>query len=78
MNKISNYDITPKEMFYAELGREISKYAEKNKTTSLQFSRKEFETDRKGSAEDTEYLHQKDQEKFWLQLRVCVCVRVVC
>ena len=38
MNKISNYDITPKELFYAELGREIAKYAEKNKTTSLRFS----------------------------------------
>ena len=57
MNKISNYDITPKEMFYAELGREISKYAEKNKTTSLRFSRKEFETDRKGSAEDDVWNH---------------------
>ena len=57
MNKISNYDITPKELFYAELGREISKYAEKNKTTSLRFSRKEFETDRNGSAEDDVWNH---------------------
>ena len=57
MNKFSNYDITPKELFYAELGREISKYAEKNKTTSLQFSRKIFEKDRKGSAEDDVWNH---------------------
>jgi hypothetical protein len=48
----SPYDITPQEMLYAEIGIEISKYAEKQKTTSLRFSRKLFETDRKGSAED--------------------------
>ena len=53
----SPYDMTEQEMLYAELGREISKYAEKNKTTSLQFSRKEFETDRKGSAEDDVWNH---------------------
>ena len=46
MNKISMYDMTPQEIFYAELGREISAYAEKNKTKSLRFSRKLFETDR--------------------------------
>ena len=57
MNKFSNYDITPKELFYAELGREISKYAEKNKTTSLRFSRKEFEKDRKGCPEDDVWNH---------------------
>ena len=57
MNKHSNYDMTPQEVFYAELGREISKYAEKNKTTSLRFSRKEFETDRNGSAEDDVWNH---------------------
>ena len=52
MNKHSNYDMTPQEVFYAELGREISAYAEKNKTKSLRFSRKLFETDRKGCPED--------------------------
>ena len=52
MNKFSNYDMTPQEVFYAELGREISAYAEKNKTKSLRFSRKLFETDRKGCPED--------------------------
>jgi len=57
MNKISMYDMTPKEIFYAELGREISAYAEKNKTKSLRFSRKIFETDRKGSAEDDVWNH---------------------
>jgi len=57
MNKISMYDMTPKEVFYAELGREISAYAEKNKTKSLRFSRKLFETDRKGSAEDDVWNH---------------------
>ena len=51
------YDMTPKEVFYAELGREISAYAEKNKTKSLRFSRKLFETDRKGSAEDDVWNH---------------------
>ena len=51
------YDMTPKEIFYAELGREISAYAEKNKTKSLRFSRKLFETDRKGSAEDDVWNH---------------------
>ena len=50
-------DMTPKEVFYAELGREISAYAEKNKTKSLRFSRKLFETDRKGSAEDDVWNH---------------------
>ena len=39
--------MTPQEVFYAELGREISAYAEKNKTKSLRFSRKIFEKDRK-------------------------------
>ena len=53
----SAYDMTPLESFYAELGREISKYAENNKTTSLRFSRKQFETDRKGSAEDDVWNH---------------------
>ena len=57
MNKVSCYDMTPKEIFYAELGREISAYAEKNKTKSLRFSRKIFETDRKGSAEDDVWNH---------------------
>jgi len=57
MNKFSNYDMTPQEVFYAELGREISAYAEKNKTKSLRFSRKLFETDRKGSAEDDVWNH---------------------
>ena len=57
MNKISMYDMTPKEVFYAELGREISAYAEKNKTKSLRFSRKIFETDRKGCAEDDVWNH---------------------
>lgn len=57
MNKHSNYDMTPQEVFYAELGREISKYAEKNKTTTLRFSRKLFEKDRKGSAEDDVWNH---------------------
>ena len=57
MNKFSNYDITPKELFYAELGREFSKQAEKNNTTSLQFSRKIFEKDRQGSAEDDVWNH---------------------
>ena len=57
MNKISMYDMTPKEIFYAELGREISAYAEKNKTKSLRFSRKLFETDRQGSAEDDVWNH---------------------
>ena len=57
MNKIRMYDMTPKEVFYAELGREISAYAEKNKTKSLRFSRKLFETDRKGSAEDDVWNH---------------------
>ena len=51
------YDMTPQEIFYAELGREISAYAEKNKTKSLRFSRKIFETDRKGSAEDDVWNH---------------------
>ena len=53
----SPYDMTEQEMLYAEIGREIAKYAEKNKTTSLRFSRKEFETDRKGSAEDDVWNH---------------------
>ena len=53
----SPYDITPQEMLYAEIGREISKYAEKNKTKSLRFSRKLFETDRKGCAEDDVWNH---------------------
>lgn len=53
----SPYDITPQEMLYAEIGREISKYAENQKTTSLRFSRKQFETDRKGSAEDDVWNH---------------------
>ena len=57
MNKHSNYDMTPQEVFYAELGREISKYAEKNKTKSLRFSRKLFEKDRKGCAEDDVWNH---------------------
>ena len=57
MNKVSCYDMTPQEVFYAELGREISAYAEKNKTKSLRFSRKLFETDRKGSAEDDVWNH---------------------
>ncbi len=51
------YDMTPQELFFAELGREISAYAEKNKTKSLRFSRKQFETDRKGSAEDDVWNH---------------------
>ena len=55
--KPSPYDMTPQEVFYAELGREISAYAEKNKTKSLRFSRKLFETDRKGSAEDDVWNH---------------------
>ena len=49
--------MTPQEIFYAELGREISAYAEKNKTKSLRFSRKLFETDRQGSAEDDVWNH---------------------
>ena len=53
----SPYDMTEQEMLYAEIGREIAKYAEKNKTTSLRFSIKEFETDRKGSAEDDVWNH---------------------
>jgi len=53
----SPYDMTPQEVFYAELGREISAYAEKNKTKSLRFSRKIFETDRKGCAEDDVWNH---------------------
>jgi|TARA_B100000287_G_scaffold422338_1_gene464143 hypothetical protein len=58
MNKKSTmYDMTPMEIFYAELGREISAYAENNKTKSLRFSRKQFETDRKGSAEDDVWNH---------------------
>ena len=58
MNKLkSPYDMTDKEKLYAQIGREIAKYAEQNKTTSLRFSRKEFETDRKGSAEDDVWNH---------------------
>ena len=58
MNKLkSPYDMTDKEILYAQIGREIAKYAEQNKTTSLRFSRKEFETDRKGSAEDDVWNH---------------------
>ena len=53
----SPYDMTEQELLYAEIGREISKYAEQQKTTSLRFSRKEFETDRKGSAEDDVWNH---------------------
>ena len=53
----SPYDMTEQEMLYAEIGREIAKYAEKNKTTSLRFSRKQFEIDRKGSAEDDVWNH---------------------
>tara|TARA_B100001175_G_C19513896_1_gene645821 strand:- start:3695 stop:4036 length:342 start_codon:yes stop_codon:yes gene_type:complete len=55
--KPSPYDITPQELFYAELGREISAYAENNKTTSLRFSRKIFEKDRKGNPEDDVWNH---------------------
>tara|TARA_B100000427_G_C15499366_1_gene591298 strand:- start:475 stop:822 length:348 start_codon:yes stop_codon:yes gene_type:complete len=50
--KPSPYDMTQQEIFYAELGREISAYAENNKTKSLRFSRKPFERDRKGCPED--------------------------
>ena len=58
MNKLkSPYDMTDKEILYAQIGREVAKYAEQNKTTSLRFSRKEFETDRKGSAEDDVWNH---------------------
>ena len=57
MNKISMYDMTPKEVFYAELGREISDYADNHKTKSLRFSRKLFEKDRKGCPEDDVWNH---------------------
>tara|TARA_B100000579_G_scaffold191561_1_gene156506 strand:- start:37 stop:384 length:348 start_codon:yes stop_codon:yes gene_type:complete len=50
--KPSPYDMTKEEIFYAELGREISAYAENQKTKSLRFSRKPFEKDRKGCPED--------------------------
>ena len=35
--KPSPYDMTPQEIFYAELGREISDYADNHKTKSLRF-----------------------------------------
>ncbi len=57
MGKATMYDMTPQEIFYAELGREISAYAENNKTKSLRFSRKEFEKDRKGCPEDDVWNH---------------------
>ena len=34
--KPSPYDMTPMELFYAELGREISDYADNHKTKSIQ------------------------------------------
>lgn len=46
------YDMTEGELKLAEIGREIAEYAENNKTKSLRFSRKLFEKDRKGCAED--------------------------
>jgi len=55
--KPSPYDMTPQEIFYAELGREISDYADNHKTKSLRFSRKLFEKDRKGCPEDDVWNH---------------------
>ena len=55
--KPSPYDMTPMELFYAELGREISDYADNHKTKSLRFSRKLFEKDRKGCPEDDVWNH---------------------
>ena len=46
------YDATEGELKLAEIGREISAYAENHKTNSLRFSRKLFEKDRKGCPED--------------------------
>ena len=55
--KPSPYDMTPQEIFYAELGREISDYADNHKTKSLRFSRKLFEKDRKVSKQDNVLNH---------------------
>jgi len=46
------YDISEGELKLAEIGRELSAFAEDHKTKSLRFSRKLFEKDRKGCPED--------------------------
>jgi hypothetical protein len=51
------YDISEGELKLAEIGRELASYADNHKTKSLRCSRKLFEKDRKGNAEDDVWNH---------------------